>query len=82
MEGEEKIGYHKGALESLVNERTELLRLLKIVETLIQYHASNMQQAGVDPKKFLEEIRDQKVKMIEGSPEPQEDNNPVDEFEL
>lgn len=62
MEKNEKLGYHKGALETLMNERSELARIIKIVDALIQYHASNMKQLGVAPEKFLDEMKQAKAK--------------------
>ena len=45
---EEKIGFHKGALSTLVNERKELQRILQIVEQLMQMHVSSLKELGVD----------------------------------
>ena len=53
MEGnkEETIGFHKGALSTLVKERQELLRLINIVEQLMQLHAKALKELGVDIEK-------------------------------
>ena len=45
---DEEIGYHKGALTTLAKERTELKRILDIVEQLMQFHASELKKIGVD----------------------------------
>lgn len=45
---QEQIGYHKGALATLAKERQELVRILGIVEQLMQLHASELQKLGVD----------------------------------
>ncbi|MEK6967928.1 MAG: hypothetical protein AABX51_04835 [Nanoarchaeota archaeon] len=45
---EEQVGYHKGALATLAKERQELMRILGIVEQLMQLHASELQKMGVD----------------------------------
>lgn len=45
---EQKIGYHKGALETLSKERQELTRILNIVEQLMQMHIGSLQDLGVD----------------------------------
>lgn len=60
MEKNEKTGYHKGSLETLLNERNELLRIAKIVEALIQYHASQLKKEGISPEKFLQELKEEK----------------------
>lgn len=45
---EERIGYHKGALETLSKEREELSRILQIVEQLMQMHIGELKDLGVD----------------------------------
>jgi len=47
---EEQIGYHKGALNTLVAERGELLRLVQITESFIAAHAKELQKLGVEIK--------------------------------
>ena len=44
---DERIGFHKGALNTLVSERNELLRIVQITESLIQAHAKELEQLGV-----------------------------------
>ncbi len=44
----EKIGFHKGSLATLSKEREELLRILQIVEQLMQMHINELKQLGVD----------------------------------
>jgi hypothetical protein len=48
MEKDEKIGFHKGALDTLLKERAEFVRLLAIVEELIKAHAAALKELGVD----------------------------------
>ena len=45
---DEKIGFHKGAIDSLLKERSELARLLSIVEQLISMHANSLKEMGID----------------------------------
>ena len=60
----EQLGYHKGALTTLLKEREELARLITIVEQLIRMHTSALKELGVDlekdvskkPKKPIEDI--------------------------
>lgn len=56
MANEEKIGFHKGALSTLVKERQELSRILQIVEQLMQMHVKELKELGVD----LEAMADSK----------------------
>lgn len=44
---QETIGFHKGCLMTLAKERTEMLRILGIVEQLMQMHAAALQDMGV-----------------------------------
>ena len=45
---EEQIGFHKGALTTLAKEREEMLRILQIVEQLMQMHIKSLKELGVD----------------------------------
>ena len=45
---EEQIGFHKGALHTLSNERNELARMISIVDQLMQAHLSSLKELGVD----------------------------------
>lgn len=44
---DEQIGFHKGSLMTLSKERQELVRILGIVEQLMQMHASALNELGV-----------------------------------
>jgi hypothetical protein len=44
---QEQVGFHKGSLMTLSKERQELVRIIGIVEQLMQMHASALQQLGV-----------------------------------
>lgn len=44
---EEEIGYHKGSLNTLVNERNELIRMINVVDSLIQAHVKRLEELGV-----------------------------------
>ena len=44
----EKVGFHKGSLATLTKEREELLRILQIVEQLMQMHIIELKDMGVD----------------------------------
>ena len=45
---EEQIGFHKGALTTLAKEREEMLKILSIVEQLMQMHVKSLKELGVD----------------------------------
>jgi len=44
---EEQIGFHKGAISTLLKERQELLKMINIVETLLKAHLNELQKLGV-----------------------------------
>ena len=48
---DEQIGFHKGALTTLAKEREEMLKILSIVEQLMQMHIKSLQELGVDLQK-------------------------------
>jgi hypothetical protein len=48
MANEEQIGFHKGALTTLAKERQEMMRILQIVEQLMQAHLKALKDMGVD----------------------------------
>jgi len=51
---DEQIGYHKGAIQTLVNERNELIRIAQVTESLIKAHLEELRKLGInisDPKK-------------------------------
>ena len=57
---EEQIGFHKGALTTLAKEREEMLRILQIVEQLMQMHIKELNTLGVDLSKEVEKGKKQK----------------------
>jgi len=44
---DEQVGFHKGSLMTLAKERAELMRILGIVEQLMQMHAGALNELGV-----------------------------------
>src|SRR3989344_1522537 len=48
MSKDEKVGFHKGSLATLSKEREELMRILQIVEQLMQMHIKELKDLGVD----------------------------------
>lgn len=45
---DEQIGFHKGALATLAKEREEMIKILNIVEQLMQMHVKGLKDLGVD----------------------------------
>ena len=50
MSEEEEKGFHKGALNTLVAERGELVKMIGNVEAIMQAHISRLKELGVDIK--------------------------------
>ncbi len=64
---DEQVGFHKGALTTLVKEREEMLKILQIVEQLMQMHIKALKDLGVDLEKVAKEAKSkaEKKKPIE-----------------
>jgi hypothetical protein len=47
---EMEIGFHQGALNTLINERNELVRMIGQVEQIMQAHMKRLEELGVKIK--------------------------------
>ena len=57
---DEQVGFHKGALTTLAKEREEMLKILSIVEQLMQMHIKSLQELGVDLQKESQKTKAKK----------------------
>ncbi|MBW3003384.1 hypothetical protein KY337_02385 [Candidatus Woesearchaeota archaeon] len=57
---DEQVGFHKGALSTLAKEREEMLRILSIVEQLMQMHIKALKDLGVDLEKAAKNVKAKK----------------------
>jgi len=48
---DEQIGFHKGSLTTLVKERQEFLKMINLIDQLIQAHMKSLKDLGVDLQK-------------------------------
>lgn len=55
MNKDEQIGFHKGALATLAKEREEMIKILQIVEQLMQMHLKSLKELGIDLVKQAQE---------------------------
>lgn len=64
---DEQIGFHKGSLTTLAKEREELIRIVQVVEQLMQMHIKALQELGVDLAKAAKatEQKNSKEKKME-----------------
>ncbi len=60
MANEEQIGFHKGALTTLAKERQEMVRILQIVEQLMQAHIKALKDMGVDLEAEAKKVAEKK----------------------
>lgn len=47
MSMDETIGFHKGSINTLISERNELLKMVSVVEQLVNAHAAELSKLGV-----------------------------------
>ncbi len=47
---DEQVGYHKGALTTLAKEREEMMKILNIIEQLMQMHLKSLKDLVVEIK--------------------------------
>lgn len=51
MPREMEIGFHQGALNTLINERNELVRMIQQTEVVMQAHLKRLEELGVKIKR-------------------------------
>ena len=69
---DEQVGFHKGALATLVKEREEMQKILAIVEQLMQMHIKALKDLGVD-------LEAQAKESVKGSV-PKKKKKPIDDL--
>ncbi len=62
---DEQVGFHKGALSTLAKERQELMKLVGIVEQLMQMHVKALKELGVDLQEMADKAAKDQKKPIE-----------------
>ena len=70
---EEQVGFHKGALSTLAKEREEMMRILQIVEQLMQMHIKGLKELGVDLEAAAKAAQKQGGKKEKAPAKPIED---------
>lgn len=48
MSEEKQIGFHQGALTTLIKEKEALMNMLNVVDQLINMHSKGLSELGVD----------------------------------
>jgi len=65
MNEDEQIGFHKGSIATLAKEREELLKIVSIVEQIIQAHNESLKKLGVDLEAQAKEFQEKMQKSQE-----------------
>ena len=50
MSDEERVGFHKGSIQTLVNERNEMIKIVQVTESLIKAHIEELKKLGIEIK--------------------------------
>ena len=51
MPKEMEIGFHQGSLNTLLNERNEMIRMIQQIESVMQAHIKRLEELGVKIKR-------------------------------
>ena len=70
---DEQVGFHKGALSTLAKERQELIKLIQIVEQLMQLHIKSLKELGVDLEEEARKLKESQELMPKGTDKPIDD---------
>ena len=62
---DEQIGFHKGSLATLAKERQELIKMISIVEQLMQAHIQALKKLGIDLEKEAKKIQKETKKGLD-----------------
>ncbi len=66
---DEQVGFHKGALSTLAKERQEMMKILGIVEQLMQMHIKALKELGVDLEADAKDLQKKIDKAKKENPE-------------
>ncbi len=61
---DEQIGFHKGALSTLAKEREEMIKVVSVVEQLMQMHVKALKELGVDLEAMAKESAKTQQKVV------------------
>lgn len=73
MSKEQQIGIHKGSLSVLAKEREEFIKLLNVVEQLMQAHLKALKELGVDLESEAKKAQEMLKKQEASQPETKQD---------
>ncbi|MAG45451.1 MAG: hypothetical protein CMH63_01615 [Nanoarchaeota archaeon] len=58
MNKDEQIGFHKGSIATLAKEREELVKIVQVVEQIMQAHNESLKKLGVDLEAQAKELQE------------------------
>jgi len=70
MANEEIIGFHKGSLSTLSKERQELVKMIGVVDQLIQMHLEELKKLGIDLEAEAQKVQAQSKTSQNSPPRP------------
>jgi UDP-N-acetylglucosamine enolpyruvyl transferase len=73
MANEEQIGFHKGSLATLAKEREELVKMIQVIEQIMQAHIKALKDLGVDLEAEAKKVQADMKKAEENKQEGAED---------
>ncbi len=71
MGKDEQVGVHKGSLSVLAAERNELVRMVTVVEQLMQAHIKALKDLGVDLEAEAKKAQQEMAKHPQAQNKPQ-----------
>lgn len=69
---DEKTGFHKGAIQTLLGEKAELIKMLGAVDQLILAHNNALKEQGIDFLEELKKLQEEQQKKQGQQPSPQQ----------
>lgn len=73
MNSSEKIGFHKGSLATLAKEREQFVKMVALVDSLMQAHLNELKSMGVDLEAEARKAMDAENKDKKGRPSAEEE---------
>ena len=79
MANEEQIGFHKGSLATLSKEREELVKMVKVVEQIMEAHVNALKELGVNLEDEAKKIQEQVQENVVEPVKTEQPEQPVEE---
>jgi hypothetical protein len=82
MSKDEQIGFHKGSLATLAKEREEMVKIVQVVEQLMQMHIKALKDLGIDLEAQAKQFASKQPQQQQASsrPQPKGTSRPIDDL--